>query len=61
MAEFFTGMASGVGLCIGAVAALGLYVKRHQEKMMRLFIRRAMGAKRNAGNHPNRAASDTHS
>lgn len=64
MAGFLYGFASGVGLCIGLLAILGLYVKTHQEQVMRNFIRRSMrGAmgKRNATINADSAKTSPHS
>jgi hypothetical protein len=64
MVDYLLGAASGVGLCIGLLAVLGLYVKTHQEKVMRSFIRRGMqSAKRprNASNNSDNAKTRSHS
>lgn len=42
MLLYLAGLASGVVLVILVVASFGVYARRHEEAMMRFFVRRTM-------------------
>lgn len=48
--DFLAGAASGIVLLLGAIYGLGIYARKHEERMVRFFVRRAMQRTLGAGN-----------